>query len=190
VWRKTLLPKIHRQGKLLSLVLVPVLLAACSDSEEATYTVPETVCGVRIDPDALRPLLRPGDTLETENISGDPIPGECRILTDSQQNIWMEPWPLGDVKDPVERARYSGYSGVRAFDLPGVPEGGAVWPAGALTSFQCYEEEQPDGSHALSPEIYLALEKSIEDEEERMRRLEDLLASYVEGLRELYECEV
>ena len=175
---------------LFAATVVAALLTACSESEEATYTVPETVCGVRIDPDALRPLLRPGDTLETENISRDPVPGECRILTDSRQNIWMEPWPLGEVKDPVEWARYRGHREAQETSLPGVAEGGAVWPRGALTSFRCHEEEQPDDSHALTPEINLSLEESIEDEEERMRRLEDLLASYVEGLRELYECEV
>ncbi|MGP3971973.1 hypothetical protein [Streptomyces sp. 6N223] len=171
-----------------TLSLASILLLSCGSEEERNYSLPEKICGVEIDSQTLEPFLRTGDTFETERIRDFSPPGECQVLIDSKRNVRFEVVPYGAYfRNPMDWARENTFSDPRSVD---VEAEGVVYSSGGGATFRCHEEERQDHSETLMVQVGLVGSDTLDDQDERMDRLEDLLRSYVVGIRELYECEV
>jgi hypothetical protein len=174
------------------LVSAPLLLA-CSGGEEREYTIPEEICDARIDPELLEPLLPPGGEFEdADDVMETPV--TCGISIDSQQELTMVLYVTNSYTDPVESASNNRLSDETVpADIAG---DGALWQgehtAGAESSFRCVVEEGnpfvPEGGSYGHVDLNVPGSMNIEDEEERMQRIEDFARNYVAGLQEMVGC--
>jgi hypothetical protein len=172
------------------LAFVP-LLTACGGGEEREYVVPEEICGARIDPELLEPLLPPGEEFRQ---SDDIAPMGCTISIDSGVDFIMFLHVTNSYTDPEEWASGSGITQTEPADIAGdaVLRNGEN-RAGATASFRCTVEEGnpvvPEGGKYALFDLDLPGSMNIEDEEERMQSIEDFARNYVEGLQEMVGCD-
>ncbi|GAA2386757.1 hypothetical protein GCM10010420_07010 [Streptomyces glaucosporus] len=68
----------------LTVVFIP---SACSEpaAEERGYEVPNSLCGDRVPPEVLDPLLPPGTSLSFDSTGEDSPLGYCRLKVDGEQ---------------------------------------------------------------------------------------------------------
>ncbi|MFP8906854.1 hypothetical protein [Streptomyces atacamensis] len=88
-------------GALLSAVLV-ASLSGCGGA--ADYTVPEEICGRKIDPGLVRPLLPEGEEFEAEKRSIGDDTMRCLLFVDRRRELTIREYPDGGEVDAMKFA--------------------------------------------------------------------------------------
>ncbi|MCI0386122.1 hypothetical protein [Streptomyces sp. CNQ085] len=77
-------------------------LSACGGSEG--YTVPEEICGRKIEPGLLRPLLPEGEKFEAETRSIGDDTMRCLLFVDGRREVTIREYPDGGELDAMKFA--------------------------------------------------------------------------------------
>lgn len=101
---------LSRIGGLSTILTVALVLTACSSGETSAkreYAVPSSLCGTKISPSALEPLLPGGKKISSQE-SGSPGNRRCRVSIDGQVVIssLIERWKPGTTLESVAFGPY------------------------------------------------------------------------------------
>ncbi|WP_406006429.1 hypothetical protein OG440_09665 [Streptomyces sp. NBC_00637] len=77
-------------------------LSGCTSGEERDYSLPESLCGVPVDPDLLAPFLPPGESVSTRQTTPNGGTERCNVSVDGELalvtgRLWWE--KTGSVAD-------------------------------------------------------------------------------------------
>ncbi|MFJ1812580.1 MULTISPECIES: hypothetical protein [unclassified Streptomyces] len=70
-------------------------LSGCSSGEEREYSLPQSLCGVSVDPDSLAPFLPPGEKVSTRKTTPNGGTQRCNVSVDGELalvagRLWWE----------------------------------------------------------------------------------------------------
>jgi hypothetical protein len=178
----------QQQGKIFTVLLISaVSLIACDSDQKHNYTIPDKICGAKIDPNLLEPLLPPGDEFEDYPWQRDSRDISCAINIDSRREFSMMTLMFDEPQDPVEAARNSGLATeVTPVDIA---DGGALWvgetTAGASVTFRC-----PQGGEVLYGLANLNFHgyMTVDSDDEQLEHIKDFARNYVDGIQQI-ECD-
>ena len=163
-----------------------VLLAAAACSASGTdrdYAVPADVCGVRVGPDLLKPLLPGGEKLSQKSYDAGAGSPRCRVLVDGQLVLYVS----GDVvtrdTDPIKVNAH----GLQAMGNPAsvsVGDAARLADNGALAVADCTFQGQQQRFVTL-----FQLSRDVpEDVSARRAALRSLLSAYLPGAMDKQAC--
>ncbi|WP_190233089.1 hypothetical protein [Streptomyces avicenniae] len=166
-----------------------LLLSGCADGASSSYTVPDQVCDASATPDALEPLLPPGEEYNdvVDAADDDGGPEHCSISIDGRESLRMTIYLFPDYTDPMEYGVNYGREETRRVEMDGFDA--ALWPDGILTYVPCFAEREGDrGTHiGLRIEVFHA---PIDDDTERAESMREFAGDFIAGLKESKGCEV
>ncbi|MER6346039.1 hypothetical protein ACWC10_22820 [Streptomyces sp. NPDC001595] len=117
--------------------LLAVALVGCGESRSRDYAVPDRVCGVRVDADALSPLLPAGARLTQSRTDKGRGSVSCRVSVDDSLVLYLS----GDVTDRGTDVVSLEDRGLRRLGDPALVEGvgdvAAVADGGAKAAAEC-----------------------------------------------------
>lgn len=167
------------QVRLIAAIALTATLSACGSSDDGlSYPLPDNICDISVDPEALEPLLPDGDELKQETGPSSLAEGQiCQIYVDGNDAVqgiseWHESgYELPDyfVGLNLKNVRYS--------------KGGTVasWPAGVITLIPCPDvSEEGD---VLTVEL-----SDIRSDENSRELLEKLAPEYFDGYAKRLGC--
>lgn len=161
-----------------SVVLLFTLCGCSGDGK--SYAVPEKICGVPVQEDALRDLLPTGAELKTEesHTSGIPERRHCGVLVDgnvelTSEGVWRKDGFTAEdaAKDTLAFNTESRRGGVLQ-----------VWKDGATTVFDCGNPKQK--AERFSIEL-----KVVRPDGDMSGELERYLVSYMKAYQKVLPCE-
>ncbi|WP_314219135.1 hypothetical protein [Streptomyces zaehneri] len=86
---------LRRLAILTASLAVGTALSGCSSGEEREYSLPQSLCGVAVDPDLLAPFLPPGEKVSTRQTTPNGGTQRCNVSVDGELalaagRLWWE----------------------------------------------------------------------------------------------------
>lgn len=86
---------LRRLAILTASLAVGTALSGCSSGEEREYSLPQSLCGVSVDPDLLAPFLPPGEKVSTRQTTPNGGTQRCNVSVDGELalvagRLWWE----------------------------------------------------------------------------------------------------
>ncbi|MFD8199393.1 hypothetical protein [Streptomyces sp. NPDC059701] len=114
-------------------------LSAVSCADSAEQTVPDRICGTRIDPDVTRQIVHPGDAWSEFNRveRAEAVTAPCVLLSDKKPVLDFRFWWTEDKPDLMYLARPESISRVSQPRRVDFAEGAVMGTDGALSTAFC-----------------------------------------------------
>ncbi len=164
-----------------------ILLTACGHKKNYEYAIPDEICGVPIDRDALTAVIPPGDELELDPGDSDLFSHECTVAVDSKHILDVD--VLRPSRPPNLEERATNSTVIEEFEALDVIDSGIVWENGAMVTWECHSENSGIDQRFVDADVNIYHDHAGSGDE-RLANIETFARSYTDGLRAYLECDV